>query len=324
VGEAFRRLSGNWSVDWSNDVAGAKSGAAFLLGPLMPSFDIASVLGPAMPHVRIAAIGALWLGEGQEPYDRLIAQGRAMVVGFEPLREECDRLNALHGPTHRYLPVAVGDGRRRTFYRTNAPMNSSLYRPNHDLLRKFKELANIFDVVGADEIDTVRLDDVPELGDIDFLKMDVQGAELDVLRGAPRVLRDVVAVLTEVEFVPMYEGQPLFGDIDVALREAGFLLHQIDTPRGFAFRPMVAPAGQERALGQLLWAEFVYARDFMRFASLPPRKLLVLAVLLHEIFHSFGLCALALEAHDKLTGSAFHAAYLTRLTRPDAAGRRQT
>ena len=267
-----------------------------------------------MPHLRIAAVGALWLGEGLEPYDRLIAQGRATVVGFEPLREECERLNKLHGPAHRYLPVAVADGRRRTFYRTSAPMNSSLYRPNHGLLRKFKELANLFDIVGTEEIDTVRLDDVAELGDIDFLKIDVQGAELDVLRGAARVLRDAVIVLTEAEFVPMYEGQPLFGDIDVALREAGFLLHQIDTPRGFAFRPLLAPAGQERALGQLLWAEFVYARDFMRPASLPPRKLLALAVLLHEIFHSFGLCALALEAHDTATGSAFRAAYLQRLT----------
>ncbi|HTP84491.1 MAG TPA: FkbM family methyltransferase [Alphaproteobacteria bacterium] len=283
----------------------------------MPLFDIADVLGPAMPHLRIAAVGALWLGENMEPYDGLIAKGRATVIGFEPIREECDRLNEIRGPAHRHLPMAVGDGRRRTFYRTNAPMNSSLYRPNHALLRRFKELASIFDVVGTSEVDTVRLDDVAELGDIDFLKIDVQGAERDVLGGAIRVLQDVVMVQTEVMFVPMYEDQPLFGDIDVALRAAGFLLHQIDTPRGFALRPLIAPPGQERRFGQLLWADFVYARDFLRLDRLPPRKLLALAVLLHEVFESAGMCATVLDGHDKATGSTFRAAYLTRLTRPE-------
>jgi FkbM family methyltransferase len=280
----------------------------------MPLFDIASVLGPATPHLRIAAVGALSLGEGTEPYDGLVAKGGATVVGFEPVREECARLNARHGPVHRYLPFALGDGRRRTFYRTAAPENSSLYPPNHGLLRKFQALADLFEVVGTEEIDTVRLDDVAELGDIDFIKIDVQGAELDVLRGGARVLRDAVVVQTEVEFVPMYDGQPLFGDVDVALREAGFLLHRIDSPRGRAFRPLVPQAGLAAPLSQLLWADFVYVRDFTRLASLPPRKLLALAVLLHEIFDSIDLCALTLHAHDKLTGSAFWSAYLTRLT----------
>jgi FkbM family methyltransferase len=280
----------------------------------MPLFDIADVLGPAMPHLRIAAVGALWLGENMEPYDGLIATGRATVVGFEPIREECDRLNEIRGPAHLHLPAVLGDGRRRTFYRTNAPMNSSLYRPNHALLRRFKELANIFDVVETSEVDTVRLDDVAELGDIDFLKIDVQGAELDVLNGARRVLQDVVLVQAEAMFVPMYEGQPLFGDIDVALRAAGFLLHQIDTPRGFALRPLIAPPGQERRLGQLLWADFVYARDLLRLDTLTPRKLLAMAVLLHEVFESAGLCTTVLEAYDKAMGGTFRAAYLARLT----------
>ncbi len=280
----------------------------------MPIFDIKSVLGPATPVVRIAAVGALSLGEGTEPYDDLLAKGLGQVIGFEPNATECARLNARHGPTHRYLPLAVGDGRRRRFHRMVRPENSSLYPPNLPLLRKFQALAELFEVAGVEDIDTVRLDDVPDLGDIDFLKIDVQGAELDVLRGASRVLQNVVAVQAEAEFVPMYEGQPLFGDIDVELRRAGFLLHKTDSTRGRAFRPLMPQGDISAPLSQLLWADFLYTRDFTRLESLSPRKLLALAVVLHEIFYSVDFCAVVLHVHDKLTGSAFWAPYLTQLT----------
>jgi FkbM family methyltransferase len=277
-------------------------------------FDIRTVLGPATPIIRIAAIGALPLGDEGEPYDELMKKGLCAVIGFEPVREACDRLNELHGPTHRYLPFAIGDGSRRSFHRTAYPMNSSLYPPNQELLRKFQGLSEMFEIVGVEEVDTVRLDDVPDIGDIDFVKVDVQGGELDVFRGAAHVLRGAVAVQTEVEFAPLYVGQPLFGDIDVALRQAGFLLHKTTGAMGRAFRPLVSADGPGATLSQILWSDFIYVRDFTRLAELKPRKLLALATVLHEVFRSVDFCALVLHAHDKLTGRAFWSAYLTQLT----------
>ena len=62
---------------------------------------------------------------------------------------------------------------------------------------------------------------------IDILKLDLQGGELDALCGLGERLAEVRAVLTEVEFVPLYEGQPLFADLDTALRGAGFRLFHL-------------------------------------------------------------------------------------------------
>ena len=52
--------------------------------------------------------------------------------------------------------------------------------------------------------------------------MDIQGAELDVLQGGENVLSSVLAMVLEAEFVPLYKGQPLYGDLDAFLRRRDF------------------------------------------------------------------------------------------------------
>ena len=71
------------------------------------------------------------------------------------------------------------------------------------------------------DVDQVRLDGILDQ-DIDVLKLDLQGYELDALKGCEKLLPRIKAITTEVEFVPLYEGQPLFADIDIYLRARGF------------------------------------------------------------------------------------------------------
>lgn len=65
----------------------------------------------------------------------------------------------------------------------------------------------------------------------DFLSMDIQGAEYEVLRGAPRALKTILGIITEVEFRQIYQEQKLFADIHVLLRAAGFDLINIYAPQ---------------------------------------------------------------------------------------------
>ena len=57
-----------------------------------------------------------------------------------------------------------------------------------------------------------------------LLKVDVQGLELDVLRGAARTLESVDEALIECSFVELYEGQPLADEIVLQMLEAGLRL----------------------------------------------------------------------------------------------------
>jgi FkbM family methyltransferase len=72
-------------------------------------------------------------------------------------------------------------------------------------------------------VSQVRLD-TEITNDIDILKLDLQGYELEALKGTAGVLNKVKLVLVEIEFVPLYENQPLFSDIDIYMRENGFRL----------------------------------------------------------------------------------------------------
>ena len=59
----------------------------------------------------------------------------------------------------------------------------------------------------------------------DFLCLDTQGTELMVLRGAERILKhSVIGLRCEVEFIPLYQNQPLFDQVWRFLAERGFRL----------------------------------------------------------------------------------------------------
>jgi len=274
-------------------------------------FPIASIL-PYLPRLKIVDVGA---SESDQPpaYMRLLGAFSCELVGFEPDHAEWEKLTAHRRVGHQYLPYAIGDGSRRTLYECSSPYCSSLFEPDEALAGKFHTLGTLMHVTGRSEIETRRLDDIAETAGADFLKIDVQGGELLVLEGAAARLSEVLVVHTEVEFIPLYKDQPLFGDIDATLRRHGFLFHTM-VPFGRTFRPLAVNNNDEAWMRQIIWADAVYVRDFTKFAGLPAEALLKIAAILHENYQSFDLAALALDAYDKQTGSGLQANYLKRLS----------
>lgn len=217
------------------------------------------------------------------------------IIGFEPCVEECDKLNQLNRNsgdskcTVRFLPHALGDGSTGEFRLCSAPMTSSMLEPNIPLLRRFVQLEEVTTVVRRSEMQTKRLDDLlTDMGGrVDFLKLDVQGYELAVLRGGETTLRDVLIVHTEVEFVEMYEKQPLFAEVDQFLRRAGFVFHRFASVHGRPMKPIHFIQNPLQPISQQLWADAVYVRDLWELQNFSLNELLRTALILHEIYHSY-------------------------------------
>ena len=277
-------------------------------------FSLCEILPKPLPSIHVVDVGAMALDGVPPPYNGLLTGGVARVTGFEPVEEECRKLNAASAGAHTFLPYAVGDGTTRTFRECNFSMTSSLYEPNTALLDRFQNLGELTRVVKQFPVETRRLDDLAEVRGVDYLKLDVQGAECDVIEGAPQVLSHTLVVHTEVEFVPLYIGQPLFAEVDQALRRNGFCFHRFAGLAGRAFKPLVYQNNVNAMLSQALWADAIYVRNWMDWESLRPEQLLKLALILHDVYSSCDLCLVALDYFDRKTGGALRARYLGRLT----------
>ena len=79
------------------------------------------------------------------------------------------------------------------------------------------------------------LDELAGAGPV-FLKVDTQGNEAEVVRGAEGVLDRIVAMQLELSLVPLYEGESTYLDVLNALDRLGFDLHFITS--GYFSRPL--------------------------------------------------------------------------------------
>lgn len=100
------------------------------------------------------------------------------------------------------------------------PMVSSHFNPNRNFVDRFADSAR-FDVILQKKVDIKRLDDL-DIEKVDFIKLDIQGGEVEALAGGQKLLSTCLGMEVEVEFLEMYESQPLFGDVCRYLGERGF------------------------------------------------------------------------------------------------------
>jgi len=153
------------------------------------------------------------------------------LYGFEPDKDECMRLEQLYA-TNRVTLVSLGLADHKgisSFYLTKEPACNSIYEPNPELTESNPAL-DCARKVNEIEIEVTTLDLWAEgsgIEYIDHIKIDTQGSELLVLRGAERLLGKVRTLEIEVEFNPIYQGQPLFADVDSFLRQRGFVLWKL-------------------------------------------------------------------------------------------------
>jgi FkbM family methyltransferase len=179
------------------------------LGGLSPTTVID--VGANAGQFSLAAL-ALWPG--------------ARIVALEPLPEAARRFAALFADEPQVRLVEAAAGRAEG----TAELHLSARRDSSSLLPIGAGQTRVFP--GTQETGTVRVRVAPlpalltgePLDPPVLLKIDVQGAELDVLAGAEALLPRIAWIYVECSYLELYEGQALVGEVEAFLGARGFRL----------------------------------------------------------------------------------------------------
>jgi FkbM family methyltransferase len=149
-------------------------------------------------------------------------------------------------PNGRMVAAAVGAAPGQVeFNCTGNSKMASVLAPQPGIERSYQ--SGDYAIVENVTVPIVRLDDVVPAGtDVGLLKLDVQGYEMEALRGAIRVLSETRVLLVEANYVAHYQGTVEFDALHRFLADASFRLHGISAPFVDEERP--------------LWADAMYVR----------------------------------------------------------------
>ncbi|MDB5725707.1 MAG: methyltransferase FkbM family [Novosphingobium sp.] len=247
--------------------------------------------------IHVLDIGAAAIAE-VPPYKRLLDRGLARLSAIDGDVRQAAGLIAAYGPETQVLTDVIADGARHTLHLAHPESGmSSLLKPSAPHLAFFNGFADFGRIESTQEVDTRRLADIPELQGIDFLKMDIQGAELMVLENAGAALDSCVAIQLEASFIALYEDQPSFGQIDTWMRANGFQPHSFTEVKRWSIAPTIRENNFRMPFNQLLECDIVYVRGLVDLSGLSEaqlKKLLLIAI------YCYGSLDLGVHAEQEL------------------------
>lgn len=180
-----------------------------------------------LPKLAIDCVLDVGANQGQFGQSLRDSGYRGRIVSFEPVSETFQALRAVAGRDGNWTahPYALGS-RNGTFEInvTERSVFSSFLNPLSESQKQFPTNRTI----RTEQVTVRRLDEVfaectrgldsPRT----YLKMDTQGFDLEVFRGAEGVLPSILAMQSEVSFQPIYEGMQGYADNLAEYRAKGF------------------------------------------------------------------------------------------------------
>ncbi len=203
-------------------------------------------------------------------------KGCLEIMGFDPDSEQ----EKLSKGLCRAKALSA-DGKERIFYLICYPGSSGFYPPNVDFVNRLRN-RDYLNIVGTAEIQTFTLDSLNLK--LDFIKLDTEGSEFEILRGGIQTLRNAIGVSIEVAFTELFKGQPLFRDVDVFLGNQGFTLFDLEKSRLERFRPD-RKGMSNGSIGQVIQGQALYFRDIYKELDKYNEQTILKLASLFEVFN---------------------------------------
>ena len=178
-----------------------------------------------LTYVDVGARG----GVGNPFVHMLSEEGKLRLVGFDADAAACAELRQAH-PRNIWMDCGVGDvDGQLPFYHVPRGWASSFLEPDMEFFTD-EGFRKDMVVTHRTTLPVRRLDSLIAEGKVptpDFLKIDAQGFELNVLQGLGEQLKNVLGVQLEGQLRRLYKGQALFPQLYEFMRSKGFLLRDL-------------------------------------------------------------------------------------------------
>ena len=159
---------------------------------------------------------------------------RGNIISFEPLPSAHAKLSETakkYGGRWIVAPrmaLSAAEGKAKFNIAANS-VSSSLKAPSGGLIAEgiyFNDQSQID--VDLKSLDVALAEQPFERGKT-FLKLDVQGGELDVLKGSKATLPKISGILSEMSAVALYDDQGSYLEVDALIRKSGFELWDLES-----------------------------------------------------------------------------------------------
>ena len=230
--------------------------------------------------------------------DELIKNVDCFLYGFEPNEEEFIKLNSTD--KKKYFNYAVGNGQIETLNICSAPGMTSILEPDFEYLELFHGFSDWAKVTKKVKVQTKKLDDVNFDKKIDFLKIDVQGYEHEVIKNGNKTIKDCLVVQIETSPIPLYKNEKSFAHVCLQLENLGFQLHSFNQINTRCFKPVILQNNIYSGLNHLFQLDCVFVKKLNLFDKFDLEQLKKIGLILFYSFGSYDLVDYVVSKISKL------------------------
>tara|TARA_B100000989_G_scaffold295469_1_gene276636 strand:- start:940 stop:1776 length:837 start_codon:yes stop_codon:yes gene_type:complete len=247
--------------------------------------------------IQICDIGASPIDK-TDFIEELLINTNSNLIGFEPNNNEFRKLDK-NNPKKKYYNFGIGDGTEKILNVCKAAGMSSFLKPNLNYLKNFYGFEEWSEIINEIKVRTKKLTDIKDK--IDFLKIDVQGYESEVIKYGKDKIKNCLVVQLELSPTPLYKDEATFASTIVQLEKLGFSLHMFNNVNTRSFKPTIISKNPYVGLHHLFQIDCVLIKNLKIIDSYNTDNLKKLILILFHSFKSYDLVDYLIRLLDKKT-----------------------
>ena len=245
--------------------------------------------------IQICDIGASPIDK-TDFIEELLINSNSKLIGFEPNSVEFQKLDQ-NDPKRKYYDFGIGDGTEKTLNICKAVGMSSFLEPDMDYLKNFHGFEEWSKILETVKVKTKKLSDISDK--IDFLKIDVQGYESEIIKYGEDKIKDCLVLQLETSPTPLYKNEKTFSSIILQLENLGFSLHMFNHINTRSFKPTMISKNPFIGLHHLFQLDCVLIKNLKIIDNYNIEELKKLILILFYSFKSYDLVDYLIRLLDK-------------------------